>query len=96
MKAFDIIDELTRDSYNERDGIFTADSATDMKMYLGQLFGKDYEIVFDKGNILNIDLSKERKFLYIYDERFPRRYDKDVFAILSVHDMSLIYLYEIE
>lgn len=96
MNAFKIIDELTRDSYDENDGIFTADKATNMKTYLDQLFGKDYEIVFDPNNILELFFDKEYKFLYIYNQRFPRYNDRDIFAILSVGDGSLVYIYEVE
>ena len=44
MKAFDIIDELTRNSY-ENNGTFTADTASTMYPYLQQMFGKEFEVV---------------------------------------------------
>ena len=44
MKAFNIIDELTRDSY-ENNGTFTADEASTMYPYLQQMFGKEIEVV---------------------------------------------------
>ena len=52
MKAFDIIDELTSNSYEGSNGTFTADTASTMYPYLQQMFGKEFEVVYDKGNIL--------------------------------------------
>lgn len=95
MKAIEVIDQLTRNSDDECIGTFTANSVTNMTTYLGQLFGKNYKIIFDRGNIL-LPLEKERCFLYIYDKRLDRAYDKDILAILSVYNYSLVYLYEIE
>lgn len=99
MKAFDIIDELTRDSYCENTGTFTADSATNMDKYLGQIFGEEYEIIYDPKNLLYLDLSKERQFVYVNNDRFDRRYDKDIFAILWVNKSFsnfITTIYEIE
>ena len=67
MKAFDIIDELTRNSY-ENNGTFTADTASTMYPYLQQMFGKEFEVVYDKGNILNTPV-KEMRFYYSYNDR---------------------------
>ena len=71
MKAFDIIDELTRNSY-ENNGTFTADTASTMYPYLQQMFGKEFEVVYDKGNILNTPV-KEMRFYYSYNDRLDIR-----------------------
>ena len=93
MKAFDIIDELTRNSY-ENNGTFTADTASTMYPYLQQMFGKEFEVVYDKGNILNTPV-KEMRFYYSYNERLERTFDKEIYAILRDKD-DLIYIYEVE
>ena len=93
MKAFDIIDELTRDSY-ENNGTFTADEASTMYPYLQQMFGKEIEVVYDKGNILKTP-EKEMKFYYSYNDRFKRTFDREIYAILKDND-DLIYIYEVE
>ena len=94
MKAFNIIDELTRDSYSENDGTFTADSASTMYPYLQQMFGKNIEVIYDKGNIFQTS-SKELRFFYTYNNRLDRRFDKEIYAIIKNED-DLIYIYEIE
>lgn len=93
MKAFDIIDELTRNSY-ENNGTFTADTASTMYPYLQQMFGKEFEVVYDKGNILNTPV-KEMRFYYSYNDRLERTFDKEIYAILRDKD-DLIYIYEVE
>ena len=45
MKAFDIIDELTSNSYEGSNGTFTADEASTMYPYLQQMFCKEIEVV---------------------------------------------------
>ena len=93
MKAFDIIDELTRNSY-ENNGTFTADTASSTYPYLQQMFGKEFEVVYDKGNILNTPV-KEMRFYYSYNDRLERTFDKEIYAILRDKD-DLIYIYEVE
>ena len=93
MKAFDIIDELTRNSY-ENNGTFTADTASTMYPYLQQMFGKEFEVVYDKGNILKTPV-KEMRFYYSYNDRLERTFDKEIYAILRDKD-DLIYIYEVE
>lgn len=93
MKAFDIIDELTRNSY-EDNGTFTADTASTMYPYLQQMFGKEFEVVYDKGNILKTPV-KEMRFYYSYNDRLERTFDKEIYAILK-NENDLIYIYEIE
>ncbi len=93
MKAFDIIDELTRNSY-ENNGTFTADTASTMYPYLQQMFGKEFEVVYDKGNILNTPV-KEMRFYYSYNDRLGRTFDGEIYAILRDKD-DLIYIYEVE
>lgn len=93
MKAFDIIDELTRNSY-ENNGTFTADAASSMYPYLQQMFGKEFEIVYNKGNILKTPV-KEMKFYYSYNDRLIGILDKEIYAILRDKD-DLIYIYEVE
>lgn len=95
MKAFDIIDELTRDSY-ENNGTFTADTSSLMYPYLQQMFGKNFEIVYNKGNIFKTPV-KEMKFYYSYNKRLGSTFniDREIYAILKDDD-DLIYIYEIE
>ena len=93
MKAFDIIDELTCNSY-ENNGTFTADTASTMYPYLQQMFGKEFEVVYDKGNILNTPV-KEMRFYYSYNDRLGRTFDGEIYAILRDKD-DLIYIYEVE
>ena len=93
MKAFDIIDELTRNSY-EDNGTFTADTASTMYPYLQQMFGKEFEVVYDKGNILKTPV-KEMRFYYSYNDRLERTFDKEIYAILK-NENDLIYIYEVE
>lgn len=93
MKAFDIIDELTRNSY-ENNGTFTADAASTMYLYLQQMLGKEFEVVYDKGNIFKAPV-KEMRFYYSYNDRLERTFDKEIYAILRDED-DLIYIYEIE
>ena len=93
IKAFDIIDELTENSY-ENNGTFTADAASTMYPYLQQMFGKEFEVVYDKGNILETPV-KEKRFYYSYNDRLERTFDKEIYAILK-NGNDLIYIYEIE
>lgn len=93
MKAFNIIEELTKDSYGMTSTL-TTNSASNMVTYLRQLFGKDYEIIFDRGNIL-LPPGKERRFFYMINNRFDRRFDSEIYAILSVN-RGLVYIYEVE
>ena len=94
MKAFDIIDELTRNSYEGSNGTFTADEASTMYPYLQQMFGKEIEVVYDKGNILKTPV-KEMRFYYSYNDRLGRTFDGEIYAILKDND-DLIYIYEVE
>lgn len=95
MKAFRIIQKLTQNEYQANDGVFTIDTLDDVKERLETLFGKDFEIVFDLLNILNIDHGHERKFFYVYNERLSNA-DANIDTILSVGGSSLVYLYEID
>ena len=94
MKAFDIIDELTRSYYENSNGIFTADEATSIYSCLLQMFGKNFEVVYDKGDTLKTP-EKEMKFYYSYNDRFERTFDREIYAILKDND-DLIYIYEVE
>ena len=94
MKAFDIIDELTRNSYEGSNGTFTADAASTMYPYLQQMFGREFEVVYDKGNIFKTPV-KEMRFYYSYNDRLERTFDKEIYAILRDKD-DLIYIYEVE
>lgn len=58
MKAFDIITELTKDSYDGNTGTFSADKDTTMYPYLLQLFGEDIEVVYDMGDIFRTHLQQ--------------------------------------
>lgn len=49
MKAFDIIDELTRNSYENNNGTFTADEATSIYSCLQWMFGKNFEVFTTRG-----------------------------------------------
>lgn len=93
MKAFDIIDELTKNPY-ENNGIFTADAASTMYPYLQKMFGKELEVVYDRGNIRKTPV-KEMRFFYYYNDRLGRTFDNEIYAILKNKD-DLIYIYEIE
>ena len=93
MKAFDIIDQLTKDPY-ENKGTFTADEATTMYPYLQQRFGKELEVVYDRGNIRKKPV-KEMRFFYYYNNRLARTFDNEIYTILKNKD-DLICIYEIE
>ena len=93
MKAFNIIDELTKNPY-EKTGTFTADESTTMYPYLQQRFGKELEVVYDRGNIRKKPV-KEMRFFYWYNDRLGRKFDNEIYAILK-NENDLIYIYEIE
>lgn len=94
MKAFNIIEELTKNSYDGNVGTFTADAASTMCSYLVQLFGKGIEVIYDMGNIFRtptIDVN----FFYLYDVRLDSKFDKEIYAILK-RDDDLIYIYKVD
>lgn len=86
---------MTRDSY-ENNGTFTADTSSLMYPYLQQMFGKNFEIVYNKGNIFKTPV-KEMKFYYSYNKRLGSTFniDSEIYAILKDDD-DLIYIYEIK
>lgn len=103
MKAVTIIDLLTRDS-REGMGVLTIDEyGGDTYEDLIGFFGDGLESVYDPNDIFHLKVhegEKPRSFIYMYDERFDIKYDKELFAVLSLTDgteiTSLVYLYEIE
>lgn len=94
MKAFDIIEELTKNSYDGNAGTFTADAASTMYPYLIQFFGKDIEVIYDMGNIFKTPTA-EMCFFYLYNVRLDRKFDKEIYAIIKRGD-DLIYIYKVD
>lgn len=103
MKAITIIDLLTRDS-REGKGVLTINKygGNTYEDLIG-FFGDGLESVYDPNDIFHLKVhegEKPRSFLYMYDERFDAKYDKELFAVLSRTDgediLDLIYIYEIE
>jgi hypothetical protein len=94
MKAFNIIEELTKNSYDGNTGTFIADAASTMYPYLVQLFGKDIEVIYDMGNIFRTPTT-EMRFFYMYDVRLDRKFDKEIYAIIK-RDDDLIYIYKVD
>lgn len=103
MNAVKIIDLLTRDSF-ESTGVFTINE-NNINTYKDMVafFGDGLDCVYDPNDIFNLEVNrgeKPRNFLYIYDKRFVREFDKEIYAVLSRMEgddiISLIYLYEID
>lgn len=95
MKAVNIIEELTKSSYNESDGVIHVDNNETILRAFEDVFGIAIDTVYAPYSMLNTGGEKGRNFLYIYTDRFPNR-DADIFAIFIDENDQLIYLYEIE
>lgn len=103
MDARVIIDEIIKSGETENKGTFTILKETEVGTYFHMLFGM-VDIVFDPKNIeFKPCLGKEVKYFYVYNDRLPAMYDKEIACILAHRDpldeqriIDLIYIYEIE
>lgn len=101
MKAIKIIEELTRSNEDGR-GVFSVDSEKDMARRLFTLFGSTITELYDPHDIFHakVGAGETREFVYSYDTRFDRKYDRELYAILATTEendyISVIYIYEIE
>lgn len=95
MKAVTIIEELTKSSYNESDGVIHVNENTTIWRAFKDAFGDEIDLVFEPYSVTSTGFKDGRNFLYIYTDRFPYR-DNEIFAIIKDASECLIYLYEIE
>lgn len=102
MKTVNIIEELTKFSYDAYDGVIHVDKDEIILKAFEEKIGHQpdnddngIDIVYAPKPMTNTGGERGRDFLYIYAFRFPGR-DADIFAILKDGDGELVYIYEIE